>query len=77
MQRDFEKLVTLALDVVAPHGQVLLSVNHSAMRAVDLEQIARGVLRMRKRTGQFSRPPVLPDFPAGAGASSVWLELGN
>ncbi len=77
VQRDFEKLATLALDVAAPRAQLLLSVNHSAMRAVDLEQIARGVLRMRARTGKFSRTPVLPDFPAGAGASSVWLELGN
>jgi 23S rRNA G2069 N7-methylase RlmK/C1962 C5-methylase RlmI len=77
VQRDFEKLAALALDVAAPHAQVLLSVNHSAMRAVDLEQIARGVLRMRARTGKFSRTPVLPDFPPGAGASSVWLELGN
>jgi 23S rRNA (cytosine1962-C5)-methyltransferase len=77
VQRDFEKLVALALDVAAPQGQVLLSVNHSGMRVVDLEQIARGVLRMRGRAGRFNRTPVLPDFPAGAGASSVWLELVN
>jgi 23S rRNA (cytosine1962-C5)-methyltransferase len=77
VQRDFEKLVALALDVAAPRAQVLLSVNHSAMRVVDLEQIARGVLRLRGRSGRFTHTPALPDFPPGAGASSVWLELGN
>jgi 23S rRNA (cytosine1962-C5)-methyltransferase len=77
VQRDFEKLVTLALDVAAPQAQVLLSVNHSAMRVADLEQIARGVLRVRGRSGRFTHTPALPDFPPGAGASTVWLELGN
>ena len=77
VQRDFEKLVVLALDVAAPLAQVLLSVNHSAMRAGDLERIARGALRLRKRSGQFSQTPALPDFPPGAGARTVWLELGN
>lgn len=77
VQRDFEKLVVMALDVAAPRARVLLSVNHSAMRANDLEQIARGALRIRSRTGRFIRTPALPDFPEGAGASTVWLELGN
>ncbi len=77
VQRDFEKLVALALDVAAPRAHVLLSVNHSAMRAVDLEQYARAALRIRVRTGKFTHPPALPDFPPGAGASTVWLELGN
>jgi 23S rRNA (cytosine1962-C5)-methyltransferase len=77
VQRDFEKLVALALDVAAPHAQVLLSVNHSAMRVADLEGIARGALRIRGRSGKFSQTPALPDFPSGEGARTVWLELGN
>jgi 23S rRNA (cytosine1962-C5)-methyltransferase len=77
VQKDFEKLAAIALDVAAPHAQMLLSVNHSTMRVVDLEQIARGVMRMRARTGKFSHTPALSDFPPGAGASTVWLELGN
>ncbi len=77
VQRDFEKLVALALDVAAPRAHLLLSVNHSALRAIDLEQYARAALRIRVRTGKFTRPPALPDFPPGAGASTVWLELGN
>jgi len=77
VQSDFEKLVALALEVAAPRAHLLLSVNHSAMRAVDLEQHARAALRIRVRTGKFMRPPALPDFPPGEGASTVWLELGN
>jgi 23S rRNA (cytosine1962-C5)-methyltransferase len=77
VQRDFEKLVVQVLEVTAPHAQVLLSVNHSAMRVGDLERIARGALRLRKRSGQFSQTPALPDFPPGEGARTVWLELGN
>jgi 23S rRNA G2069 N7-methylase RlmK/C1962 C5-methylase RlmI len=76
VQRDFEKLVALALDVAAPHAQMLLSVNHSAMRVADLESIARGALRIRGRSGKFSQTPALPDFPPGEGARTVWLELG-
>jgi 23S rRNA (cytosine1962-C5)-methyltransferase len=77
VRRDFEKLVALALEVAAPRAQVLLSVNHSAMRVADLEQIARGALRLRGRSGKFSQAPALPDFPTGEGARTVWLELGN
>jgi len=77
VQRDFEKLVSLTLDVAAPGAQVLLSVNHSAMRVGDLEQIARGSLRMRGRSGRFSHTPAPSDFPPGEGARTVWLELVN
>jgi 23S rRNA (cytosine1962-C5)-methyltransferase len=77
VQRDFEKLVALALEVAAPHAQVLLSVNHSAMRVIDLEIIARGALRLRGRSGHFTHAPALPDFPPNEGARTVWLELVN
>ncbi len=77
VQDDFGKLVALALEVAAPWAHVLLSVNHSGMRAGDLEQAARAVLCLQARTGKFMRTAALPDFPAGHGASTVWLELGN
>jgi 23S rRNA (cytosine1962-C5)-methyltransferase len=77
VQRDFEKLVTLALDVAAPQAQVLLSVNHSAMRVTDLEVISRSALRLRGRSGHFTHTPALLDFPPNEGARTVWLELGN
>lgn len=76
VQRDFDRLLGLALGVAAPGAHLLLSVNHSAMRGNDLERIARNTLKMCKRSGQFTRPGTLPDFPAGSGAQTLWLEVG-
>jgi 23S rRNA (cytosine1962-C5)-methyltransferase len=73
VQRDFEKLLILALEVAMPRAQLLLSVNHSEMRVADLERIARGALRISGRSGRFERTPPLPDFPPGAGAKTLWM----
>ncbi len=75
VQRDFEKLVTLALEVAAPAAKILLSVNHSVMRVADLEYAARHALKLAHRVGNFLASTPLPDFPAGHGAKTVWLEL--
>ncbi len=75
VQRDFDKLVSLALEVAAPGTKILLSVNHSAMRVADLERAARAALRLQKRTGRFSPGAALPDFPPGHGAKTLWMEL--
>ena len=75
VQRDFEKLVALALEVAAPGAKILLSVNHSAMRVADLEWAARHALKLAGRTGHFVASAPLPDFPEGHGAKTVWLEL--
>jgi 23S rRNA (cytosine1962-C5)-methyltransferase len=76
VQRDFEKLLMLALEVAAPRAHVLLSVNHSEMRVADLERIARGVLRIQGRSGRFDRTPALPDIPPDEGAKTLWLDVG-
>lgn len=75
VQRDFDRLVTLALEVATPGAKILLSVNHSAMRVADLEGAARGALRIAGRSGRFSHASPLPDFPPGAGAKTVWVEV--
>ncbi len=75
VQRDFEKLVALALDVAAPGAKVLLSVNHSAMRVADLEWAARNAMKLAGLAGRFSAAAPLADFPPGEGAKTVWLEL--
>jgi 23S rRNA (cytosine1962-C5)-methyltransferase len=74
VQRDFERLVSLALEVAAPGARLLLSVNHSAMRVADLEWAARNALKLAGRSGRFEPAEPLPDFPAGHGAKTVWLE---
>lgn len=75
VQKDFDRLVTLALEVAAPGANILLSVNHSAMRVADLERIARGALRIAGRSGHFTAAAALPDFPSGHGAKTVWLDV--
>jgi 23S rRNA (cytosine1962-C5)-methyltransferase len=75
VQRDFERLVTLALEVAAPGAKILLSVNHSAMRVADLEWAARTALKLAGRSGRFNSTAPLADFPAGQGAKTVWLEV--
>jgi 23S rRNA (cytosine1962-C5)-methyltransferase len=75
VQRDFGQLVTLALEVAALGAKILLSVNHSAMRVADLEWAARNALKLAGRSGRFIPSAALPDFPAGEGAKTVWLEM--
>jgi len=75
VQRDFDRLVSLALEVAAPSAKILLSVNHSATRIADLEWAARAALKIAGRGGRFQASPPLPDFPAGHGAKTVWLEV--
>jgi 23S rRNA (cytosine1962-C5)-methyltransferase len=76
VQRDFEKLLLLGLEVAMPRARLLLSVNHSEMRVADLERMARGALRISGRPGRFSQAPALRDFPPGEGAKTLWLEVG-
>jgi 23S rRNA (cytosine1962-C5)-methyltransferase len=75
VQRDFDRLVTLALEVAAPGAKILLSVNHSTMRVADLEWAARTALKLAGRGGRFNSSSPLADFPSGHGAKTVWLEL--
>jgi len=75
VQRDFEGLVTLALEVASPGAKILLSVNHSAMRVADLELAARTALKPAGRGGRFQSTASPVDFPAGQGAKTVWLEF--
>jgi 23S rRNA (cytosine1962-C5)-methyltransferase len=75
VQRDFGKLVALALEVAAPGAKILLSVNHSEMRVADLEWAARHALKLAGFAGRFLPAAALPDFPAGHGAKTVWLEV--
>jgi len=74
VQRDFDRLVALALEVAAPGAKILLSVNHSALRVADLERAARTALKMAGRGGRFNSTAPLADFPPGQGAKTVWLE---
>ncbi len=75
VQKDFDRLIMLAHEVAAPGANILLSVNHSAMRVADLERSARGALKIAVRSGRFIVAAPLSDFPPGHGAKTVWLEV--
>src|SRR6266699_3475769 len=75
VEEDFEKLLIDALELAERDGHVLLSTNCSALREHALEVMARYALKTARRAATFRRSPPLPDFPPGAGASSIWLAL--
>ena len=75
VERDFEKLLLESLEVARRNTSILLSTNCSALRDHALEVMGRYCLKVSRRAGNFHRVPPLPDFPAGAGASAIWLIL--
>jgi len=75
VEDDFEKLLLDAIKLAERDSHVLLSTNCSALREHALEVMARYCLKSTRRAATFHRSSRLPDFPAGAGASSIWLAL--
>jgi 23S rRNA (cytosine1962-C5)-methyltransferase len=75
VEYDFENVLIEALGLAERDSHILLSTNCAALREHALEVMARYCLKATCRAGTFHRPPQLPDFPAGAGASSIWLTL--
>ena len=75
VENDFEKLLVNALELAERDSRILLSTNCSVLREPALEVMARYCLRATRRAATFHRQPSLPDFPPGAGASSIWLLL--
>ena len=75
MEKDFEDLLTLALDLAERDGRILLSTNCSGLNEKGLEVMARYCLKLTRRAGKIHRPPPLPDFPPGSAARTIWLAL--
>jgi 23S rRNA (cytosine1962-C5)-methyltransferase len=75
VEKDFERVLIDALELTERDSHVLLSTNYSTLREHALEVMARYGLKTARRAGIFCRPPLPPDFPPGAGASSIWLTL--
>ena len=75
IEHDFENLLIAALQLAERDSHLLLSTNCSTLREHALEVMARYCLKAARRAATFHRPPQLPDFPPGAGASSIWLRL--
>jgi 23S rRNA (cytosine1962-C5)-methyltransferase len=75
VEHDFENLLIDALELTERDSHVLLSTNCSTLREHALEVMARYCLKAARHAATFHRPAQLPDFPPGAGASSIWLTL--
>lgn len=75
VERDFEDLLSQALELVARDGCILLSTNCSSLREKGLEVMARYCLKVVRRAGKFHRTQPLADFPPNTGASTIWLSL--
>jgi 23S rRNA (cytosine1962-C5)-methyltransferase len=75
VERDFEQLLLMALAVAARDGHILLATNCSELGRQALEVLARYCLKIAGRAAKLVHLPALPDFPAGDGASSLWLSL--
>lgn len=75
VERDFEKLLLTALEVAQREAKILLSTNCTRLDERALEVMGRFCLKATRRAAQFIRGVPLPDFPPGAGASSVWMLL--
>jgi 23S rRNA (cytosine1962-C5)-methyltransferase len=75
VEEDFEKLLVDSLELTERNSHVLVSTNCSTLREHALEVMARYGFKAARRAGTLRRPPPLPDFPPGTGASSIWLTL--
>src|SRR6267142_3237935 len=70
VERDFEHLLTMAIELLQRNGHILLSTNCSTLREKGLEVMGRYSLKLVRRAGTFHRQPLLPDFPPETAAST-------
>src|SRR5712691_2449441 len=69
VERDFEKLLLVALELAERDGHILLSTNCSTLSEHTLQVMGRYCLKTVRRAGKFHRTSPLPDFAPGTGAS--------
>lgn len=75
VEKDFESLLTAAVEVATPRARILLSTNCTRLSRRELERIARFALKLQRRSANFHAEPPLPDIPPEFAAQTLWLEL--
>lgn len=75
IEKDFETLLTYALELAERDSHILLSTNCTTLTVRALEVMARFCLKASRRAGTLHHQPALPDFPTDAPARTVWLTL--
>lgn len=74
-EEDFAALLDATLLLVDSGARILLSTNSTLCDLPALERLARDGLQAFGRSATFRRESRLPDFPAGQGAVTLWIEL--
>ncbi len=75
VERDFEKLLDLALSLAAPKAKILLSVNCSKIEFPEVRRLAAFTLKKNRRTGTLQVGDSLPDIPSEAMPTTLWIKL--
>lgn len=75
VERDFEVVLMMALELAEREGRILISTNCASLSERTLEVMARFCLKSSRRAGSFHREPHLSDFPPRTGATAIWLTL--
>jgi 23S rRNA (cytosine1962-C5)-methyltransferase len=71
-QRDYRRLIELAVPCAAPGAVILLSTNCFQLGASELRALGR---RHVPAPVSFFAPPPPPDIPAESAAASVWMRM--
>lgn len=71
----FEQLLVAALEVTTPNCALLLSTNCTKLDPAKLKRRAKLCAKARYKLADFTDLGTPDDFPAGHGASSVWMQL--
>ena len=77
VEQHFENLLCAALDLAGPTCAILLSTNCTTIDSASLEQQARACAKIKHRRADYARTSPTVDFPAGHGASTVWMMVSE
>lgn len=75
VERDYEKLLLDAMEVAERDARILISTNCTTLDERALEVMAKFCLKATRRAGSTHSEPCPADFPANAGAKTIWLTL--
>lgn len=75
VEEQLEQTLHAALELATVKAAILISTNCTTLNLAALERMARLALKTVRRVGDFQQQAPLPDVPAEAGATTLWLKL--
>jgi 23S rRNA (cytosine1962-C5)-methyltransferase len=73
VEEQMEDLLGAALELAKPGASILLSTNCTKFDRPTLERTARFAVKLARMSASYHHEPLLPDFPPGHGAQTIWL----